>query len=181
MLSIDVIAVSHSTHGISESVTSLAEVTGPNRWMSGDKSRIYGVWQDKPAKTDNVLYSLQTGMAPAITVLHKKDCHRHWPDPGTANLQLSQHCDAAVKADLVCLGSRICRRIILFLSHMTAHITLSAGSCLELFIQWRVHIFTPCIAILTLACSGLSFILLSSLWKHTTHHFTVLTFIVWSM
>jgi len=48
------------------------------------------VWYDSPAKIDNVLHSLQTGMGPGVIVLQEKGCLLLWPDSGNSSLQLSQ-------------------------------------------------------------------------------------------
>ena len=73
------------------------------------------VWQDSPAKTDNVLYSLQTGMVPGIIILQGKDCLVLGPDSGSSSFQLSQSCSIAVRVDGN-PGSRKSRRIPPFLS-----------------------------------------------------------------
>jgi hypothetical protein len=59
---------------------------------------IWWVWYDSPAKIDNVLYGLQTGMGPGIIVLQEKG-FLLWPDSGNSSLQLSQHCSVAVRVD----------------------------------------------------------------------------------
>jgi len=55
------------------------------------------VWYDSPAKIDSVLHGLQTGMGPGVIVLQEKGCLLLWPDSGNLSLQLSQHCDVAVR------------------------------------------------------------------------------------
>ena len=47
------------------------------------------VWYDSPAKNDNVLHGLQTGMGPGVIVLQEKGCLLLWPDSGNSSLQLS--------------------------------------------------------------------------------------------
>jgi len=51
------------------------------------------VWYDSPAKTDNVLHGLHTGMGPGVIVLQQKGCLLLWPDSGNSSLQISQRRD----------------------------------------------------------------------------------------
>jgi len=60
---------------------------------------IWWVWYDSPAKIDNVLHGLQTGMGPGFTVLQEKGCLLLWPDSGNSSLQLSQHRNVLVRVD----------------------------------------------------------------------------------
>jgi len=57
------------------------------------------VWYDSPAKIDNVLHGLQTGMGPGVIALQEKGCLLLWPDSGNSSLQLSQRCNVAVRVD----------------------------------------------------------------------------------
>jgi len=57
------------------------------------------VWYKSPAKTDNVLDGLQTGMGPGVIVLKEKGCLLLWPDSGNSSIQLSQHRDVEVRVD----------------------------------------------------------------------------------
>jgi len=45
----------------------------------------------------NVLHGFQTGMGPDVVVFKGKGSVLLWPDSGNSNLQLSQHCDLAVR------------------------------------------------------------------------------------
>ena len=58
------------------------------------------VWYDSPAKFDNVLHGLETGMGPGVIVLQGKGCLLLWHDSGNTSLQLSQCRDVAVRVGL---------------------------------------------------------------------------------
>lgn len=56
---------------------------------------------------------------------------------------------------MVCPGSSKSRRITPFLCQKKMHIVLlSAGWILNFFLWWGIHVTTPWMAVLTLACSG---------------------------
>jgi len=57
------------------------------------------VWNNSPAKIDNVLHGLQTGMGPGVIMLQEKACLLLWPDSGNSSLQLSQRRDVVVRVD----------------------------------------------------------------------------------
>ena len=54
---------------------------------------------DSPAKIDNMLHGLQTGMGPGVILLQEKGCLLFWPDSGNSSLQLSQRIDVVVRVD----------------------------------------------------------------------------------
>ena len=90
------------------------------------------VWYDSPAKIDNMLRGLQTGVGSGVIVLEEKGYLLLWPDSGNSSLQLSV---AMLRSELmVWPGSRKSRRITSFLSQKIMHITLPAeGSVLNFF------------------------------------------------
>jgi len=91
---------------------------------------IQWVQYDSPAKIDNVLHGLQTGMGPGIIALQEKGSLLLWPDSGNLSLQLSQRRDVVVRVDGY-LGSTKSRSITLSLFQKTLHITLpTEGSVL---------------------------------------------------
>ena len=47
------------------------------------------VQQDSPDKIDSVLYGLQTGMGPSITVLQEKGCPLLWPESASSAFTLA--------------------------------------------------------------------------------------------
>jgi len=60
------------------------------------------VWWDSPAMKGYALHSLQTLMVPVVIILQEKVCLLLWSDPGSLSLQLSQHCNVAVR--IYCLS-----------------------------------------------------------------------------
>jgi hypothetical protein len=102
------------------------------------------VWYDSPAKIDNVLHVIQTGIGPGIIVLQEKGCLLLWTDSGNSSLQRSQHRNVAVRVD------GLSRRITItpFLSQKTVHITLPAeGSVLNFSSMGNSHVATPWTAV----------------------------------
>ena len=98
---------------------------------------IQWVWYDSPAKIDNVLYGLKTGMGPGVIVLQEKGCLLLWPDSGNSSLQLSRRRNVAVRVDGF-PGSRKSRMIPPFLSLKTVHVTLpTEGRDLNFFFDGK--------------------------------------------
>jgi len=93
---------------------------------------IQWVWYDSLAKIDNVLHDLQTGIGPGIITLQEKSCLLLCPDPGNSSLQLCQCRDVAVRVDGLC-GFKKSKKITLFLSQKTFHITLPAEGSVFFF------------------------------------------------
>jgi hypothetical protein len=60
---------------------------------------IWWVWYDSPAKIENVLHGLQTGMGLGIIVLQEKGCLLPLPNSINSSLQLSKIRDVAVRVD----------------------------------------------------------------------------------
>ena len=70
--------------------------------MEVRRCQIQSIWwvrYNSPAKLDNVLHSLQTGMGPGVIALQEKGCLLLWPDSVNSSLQLSQRRDVAVRDD----------------------------------------------------------------------------------
>jgi len=65
----------------------------------GQIQTVLWVCYDSPAKIDDVLHGLQTGMGPGVIMLQEKGCLLLWPDCGNLSLQLSPCCDVAVRVD----------------------------------------------------------------------------------
>jgi len=98
---------------------------------------IQWVWYDSPAKIENVLHGLQTGMGSGVIVLQEKGCLLLWPDSGNSSLQLSRRRNVAVRVDDF-PGSRKSRMITPFLSLRTVHVTLpTEGRVLNFFFDGK--------------------------------------------
>jgi len=113
----------------------------PNRQkLEGIKSGLWCVWQDSPAKTDNVFYGLQTVMGPGVTVLPEKVCLLLWPNSGSSRFQLSQHYIVAVRAGS--LGPRNAQRFAPTYSTVedSIHHFTHWELCPELSLQCEIHI-----------------------------------------
>ena len=114
---------------------------------------IQWVQYDSPAKIDNVLYGLQTGMGPGIIVLQEKRCLLLWPGSGNSSLLLSQRREVVVGVDGP--GSRKSRR---------SPSSYPKRQCTSLYplraTSWTFssmgnsQVATPWTAVLTPACSG---------------------------
>ena len=97
------------------------------------------VWYYSPAKIDNVLHGLRTGMGPAVIVLQETGCHRLWPDSGNSSLQLSQRRDVAVRVDGLSGFKEIRKDHPFSTPKDSAHHFTRWGQRLELFLRWEIH------------------------------------------
>jgi hypothetical protein len=112
------------------------------------------VWYDSPAKTDNVLHGLQTGMGPGVIVLQDKGRLLLWLDSGNSSLQPSQRRDVAFRFDVLS-GFKKIQKDHPFPIPKAVHITLPGEGCiLNFFFDGNSHVATPWTAVLTPACIG---------------------------
>ena len=92
-------------------------------------------------------------MGPGITVLQEKDCLHLWPYSCGLGLQLSQHCGVVVRVDGLSKFQGIQDCTVLSLEDSAHHFTCS-GLCLQLFLQWEIHVTILWTGILTPAPSS---------------------------
>ena len=99
------------------------------RWM----------WYDSPAKIDNVLHGLQTGMGPGVILLQEKGCLLLWPDSGNSSLQLSQRRDIAIRFDRLSGFKEVQKDSPFPKPKDNAHHFTRWGQHLELFLWWGIR------------------------------------------
>ena len=97
------------------------------------------VWYDSPAKIDNVLHGLQTGMGPGVIVLKEKSCLLLWPGSGNSSFQLSQRRDVVVRVVGLSGFKEIQKDHPFSIPKDSAHHFTCWGQRLELFLRWGFH------------------------------------------
>ena len=126
----------------------------PNRWKKVPNLSCTVDEQDGPAKTGNVLHSLQTGIGPGIITLPEKVCLLLQPDSGILSLQFNQQHNVVVRVDHLSRLQEIQKdHSIPIPEHCTPPYPLRAAS-LTLSSMGNSHVTTSQNVVLALAHSG---------------------------